>query len=467
MVQLILLLHTEEGNFIRIKELLGRQLKKSGKTIFNISQESLATFREQFHNHFQKEFLIRQSHQMKRNFISGIRRISFKSPQTMFCAGLIITCTLVGAVFIKGPANTGNLNVNTAFADGNACALTVNDKILAIMASPGEVDQVLAKYLNTKTQPSEENLVKSAAFVDRIDKISITAQPEEIKSADEVLSLLTQGNEIVTNYTIKENDSLWLIARNNDMLTKEVLSANSSLTEDSTLQPGQVIKLAKTLPYISIKFEGEKTVAQVVPFDVQSTIDRTLNAGATVIKQEGKDGSKTVTYSYAQTNDKITEKKVIKEEITAQPVKQIVAMGPSRVAIATIAYEASRGSGSASGLSSPLQGPINSYYGYRWGGFHNGVDIGGDTGQPYAAAASGKVISAGWSGGYGYMILIDHGDGVETRYAHSSKLAVSAGQSVKKGQVIGYVGRTGNATGPHLHFEVIINGGTVNPLKYI
>lgn len=455
----------EEGTFIRIKELLISQLKKSCTTFFDIARNSCIDFKKELQKDFQKESLLKQYNQLKMDFVTSLRRLSWRSPQTMFCTGLIVTCTLAAAVFIQNPVGVSALN--SSFQDGNACALTVNDKVMAIMASPGEVDQVLESYIKVETQPSDKNIVKSTSFVDKVDKIAINAQPEDIKSVQEVLSMLSQGNNIVMNYTIKQNDSLWLIARKNDMLTKEVLASNSNLTEDSTLKPGQVIKLAKTLPFISVKFEGEKTVDQVVPFDVQSTIDKKLSVGSTIVKQEGKDGSKTVTYSYVQTNNKVASKTVLKETVTSEPVNQIVAMGPSRAAIATVAYEASRGSGSISGLSNPLSGPINSYYGYRWGGFHNGVDIGGDTGEPYAAAASGKVISAGWAGGYGYMILIDHGNGVETRYAHSSRLAVSAGQNVKKGQIIGYVGSTGNATGPHLHFEIIINGGTVNPLKYI
>ncbi|MDI6880631.1 MAG: M23 family metallopeptidase, partial [Desulfitobacteriaceae bacterium] len=83
------------------------------------------------------------------------------------------------------------------------------------------------------------------------------------------------------------------------------------------------------------------------------------------------------------------------------------------------------------------------------------------------AAAAGTVVSAGWDGGYGKMILIDHGNGVMTRYAHSSQLLVSVGQRVAKGQTIGLVGVTGNTTGPHLHFEVISNGSTLNPLSYL
>ena len=115
---------------------------------------------------------------------------------------------------------------------------------------------------------------------------------------------------------------------------------------------------------------------------------------------------------------------------------------------------------------------ITSYFGYRvhpiYGNtrFHSGIDIGASYGAPIYAAESGRVILASWYDGYGYCIVIDHGDGVSTLYAHCSSIIVREGQYVSKGTIIGYVGSTGNSTGPHLHFEVRINGNPVNPLNY-
>ena len=96
---------------------------------------------------------------------------------------------------------------------------------------------------------------------------------------------------------------------------------------------------------------------------------------------------------------------------------------------------------------------------------HNGVDVAAPHGAPIVAAASGRVVSAGWSGGYGRRIAIQHGDGLQTTYAHMSRMAVAPGASVRQGQVIGYVGSSGLSTGPHLHYEVHRNGRLVNPLS--
>jgi murein DD-endopeptidase MepM/ murein hydrolase activator NlpD len=122
---------------------------------------------------------------------------------------------------------------------------------------------------------------------------------------------------------------------------------------------------------------------------------------------------------------------------------------------------------SSSGLIWPVNGPVTSPFGYRWGRLHAGIDIGVPYGTPIHAAASGTVVLAGWVGGYGNYTCIDHGGGMATCYAHQSSFAVSTGEHVTQGQVIGYVGSTGHSFGPHLHFEVRINGNPVDPLGYL
>jgi murein DD-endopeptidase MepM/ murein hydrolase activator NlpD len=140
------------------------------------------------------------------------------------------------------------------------------------------------------------------------------------------------------------------------------------------------------------------------------------------------------------------------------------------------APSASSGAGSGSGSAStpaasggyawPMCAPVTSEYGPRWGRVHRGIDQGASTGTPIGAAKAGTVIFAGWQGGYGNLTLIDHG-GAVTAYAHQTRFAVGQGTRVSQGQTIGYVGSTGNSTGPHLHLEIRINGSAVNPRQYL
>jgi murein DD-endopeptidase MepM/ murein hydrolase activator NlpD len=122
---------------------------------------------------------------------------------------------------------------------------------------------------------------------------------------------------------------------------------------------------------------------------------------------------------------------------------------------------------SAAGFIWPVNGPVTSGFGERWGRMHEGIDIGVGYGTPIHAAASGRVVYAGWMDGYGNLVAIDHGRGISTAYGHQSSIAVGNGQTVSQGQVIGYVGCTGHCFGPHLHFEVRINGAPVDPLGYL
>jgi len=118
-------------------------------------------------------------------------------------------------------------------------------------------------------------------------------------------------------------------------------------------------------------------------------------------------------------------------------------------------------------LGWPVSGPVTSGFGMRWGRMHEGIDIAVATGTPVRASAAGTVIQAGWLGGYGILVVVDHGGGLSTAYAHNSSFASSVGQTVVAGEVVAYSGNTGNSSGPHVHFEVRVNGSAVDPLGYL
>ena len=125
------------------------------------------------------------------------------------------------------------------------------------------------------------------------------------------------------------------------------------------------------------------------------------------------------------------------------------------------------GAPSAAGFIWPVNGPVVSGFGMRWGRMHEGIDIAAPSGTPIYAAAAGTVIHAGWLGGYGNLVVVDHGNGLSTAYAHASAILVGLGQQVSQGETLSLVGSTGNSSGPHLHFEVRVNGSAVDPLFYL
>ena len=125
------------------------------------------------------------------------------------------------------------------------------------------------------------------------------------------------------------------------------------------------------------------------------------------------------------------------------------------------------GAPSAAGLIWPVDGIVVSGFGMRWGRMHEGIDVTASTGTPVRAAAAGTIIHAGWLGGYGNLVVVDHGNGLATAYAHASAILVVVGQQVGQGEMVSLVGSTGNSSGPHLHFEVRVNGVAVDPLLYL
>ncbi|MBC7323857.1 MAG: peptidoglycan DD-metalloendopeptidase family protein, partial [Moorella sp. (in: Bacteria)] len=175
--------------------------------------------------------------------------------------------------------------------------------------------------------------------------------------------------------------------------------------------------------------------------------------------RQGSEGERLVTYQIVTRNGTQVEKKVIEQQVLKEPVTKIVERG-TRVVLASR-------SGGSGRLAWPIQGTITSPYGYRGREFHTGLDIAGSIGEPVGAAEDGTVTFVGYDGGYGRMIAIDHGGGLVTRYAHLSGYNVRSGQQVSRGQVIGYVGVSGRTTGPHLHFEVLVNGSFRNPYEFL
>ena len=122
---------------------------------------------------------------------------------------------------------------------------------------------------------------------------------------------------------------------------------------------------------------------------------------------------------------------------------------------------------SSAGFVWPVHGVLTSSFGWRWGRMHEGIDIAVPSGTSVVAVTSGTVIVAGWTGGYGNLVVVDHGNGTATAYAHNTSVAARVGQQVAQGQLIAYSGSTGNSTGPHVHFEVRVNGSPADPLGYL
>jgi len=209
-----------------------------------------------------------------------------------------------------------------------------------------------------------------------------------------------------------------------------------------------------------VKATGTKTVE--IPYDTDYVDTDLRVAGYEKVVTAGANGVGIENYAYVYHDDVLVEETYLSTEVIEKPTNEIVERG---------ALNADKTVNSLGILASPYHGRISSGYGYREDGFHDGIDIIAISGSCYGhdvyAAMNGTVIQACYSSGLGNNVKIDNGNGIIITYAHLSKILVTKGQTVKTGDVVGQIGATGRATGPHLHFSVEDHGKSVNPLLYL
>lgn len=202
-----------------------------------------------------------------------------------------------------------------------------------------------------------------------------------------------------------------------------------------------------------------------IPFKTVTTKTTAKLAGYNKVTKAGVKGTKEETHDIVYLNGKVTQDKLVSTLVTKEAVNEVVTVG-----VGKSYYTQSEKMASSHGFVWPLNKNVRAQFiTAYWGDGrnHKGLDICSPYGTATYAVKDGTVEFAGWYGGYGYSIVINHGNGLKTRYAHSSKLLVKAGEKVTAGQTIALVGSTGNSTGNHLHFEVLLNGRQVNPYPYL
>jgi murein DD-endopeptidase MepM/ murein hydrolase activator NlpD/phosphosulfolactate phosphohydrolase-like enzyme len=334
--------------------------------------------------------------------------------------------------------------------------VSVNGNEVVALASEedarGALSDLRAEYIRTVigAQASvEEVLIKEQ--IDFQEKVVPTSM---FRRRSEAAQVLSRGTDRTLNYVVQRGDSLWDIARRNNLSVDDLIESNPGVKPD-LIQIGQNINLIVPQPYVTLTSKEIVVSTVSIPYSVEVSQDSEMWPWQEKVTQAGKNGQKEVIEEISRENGKIVSRAKVSEKILSYPVTKKVIRGSKQVP--------AMGSGS---MVWPVQGTITSKFGYRWGSFHKGVDIGAPTGTEVLAADSGMVTSAGWNGGYGNCVKIDHGGGKVTLYAHLSKMAVATGATVEKGQVIGYVGSTGVSTGPHLHFEVHVDGVAKDPLSY-
>lgn len=293
-----------------------------------------------------------------------------------------------------------------------------------------------------------------------------------IENTDDIVSgsALTVNGEIIA--CVESNDLNSLLEAKRTAYYVEGAENSASFVEDVKVESGYYLKddiqdtaiVTDIINGLQVKTVSTVVTDTAIAFKTQKVNTDTQNLGYYAVTTKGKNGLSRKTEVVESLNGEVNSRTELSYEVISEPVTQVITVGTAPVIISAT----EKANISSAGFICPLSKGkfvISAYYGD--GRNHKGIDLAANRGVAIFAAASGKVTYAGYDGDYGYNVVIDHGNGFSTRYAHASALCVSKGQTVSQGDMIAAVGSTGYSTGNHLHFEVIVNGTRVNPAPYI
>lgn len=305
--------------------------------------------------------------------------------------------------------------------------------------------------LANPTRVGYQKGILSMEFVEIVEVYENYVDADELSDIDEEVIEVTKEKESNKIYVVERGDCLSVIAMDHDTTVSSIMALNK-LEDADRIREGQELIIAVPEPDLKIRL----TLGEVYEED--------YNADPIIIKNDSWYTTKQVVHEEGTTGHRERNDVVVYEngmEISREMIYEniMVKSEPAVVEQGTIIPPT---------YIKPLAGgTFTSGYGPRWGRVHKGVDWACPVGTTVYASCGGTVIQASYNGGYGNNVVISHPDGRMTRYAHNSKLLVKVGQKVTQGQPIALSGNTGRSTGPHVHFELYINGTAVNPLKYI
>lgn len=338
-----------------------------------------------------------------------------------------------------------------------AAAININGQKVTVVGSRTLAESVINRIKNDYIATGKNIVVEKSELAEKVEITEEFVLPESITSAEDAYLLLKQGTKEMKTHKVTNGESLWTIAPKYGLTVDDLIAANPTINPDR-LQLGQVINLVVAKPYLTVITTERQTNKEAIKFATKVEYDKKMSSWESKVKQKGIPGEKEIVVRIVRQNGQEIERQVLSQKVLKEPTAQVVVRGTNTTV-------AARGTGRFV-WPLPVAGQLTSVFGYRGREFHPAIDLATKTGTPVQAADSGTVVKAGWDGGYGYLVIVDHGNGVTTRYAHLSKIAVRPGQKVDKGNVIGYSGNSGRSTGPHLHFEIRQNGMPVNPLNF-
>lgn len=351
-----------------------------------------------------------------------------------------------------------------------ASGLFIDQKFYGALTDRAVLDTLVE---NLRTSQDNGTEVKPSSFAQKVKIVDGAYPTETLSNIATIEASLKDGRVEPMYYTVQNGDSLIGIARKNGLTLAKLREYNPAYKDSDVIHAGDLLVVKQSSALLQVKTYRQATYTESIPFETKVYFDSNHYSDEQRVAVKGKNGSREVTAEIEYTDGVETARKELKSTVLTAPVTQ-------RLQIGSIKGSRPQGSGIPTGTFTwplPYFRTITSYYGARWGTVHQGIDISGYNvyGASIVAADGGTVVAVnktstwgtGMFAGYGYAVIIDHGNGLRTLYAHCSRILVNAGDKVSKGQTIARVGNTGMSTGPHLHFEVRRNNSRVNPLPYL
>ncbi|MCR5675411.1 MAG: peptidoglycan DD-metalloendopeptidase family protein [Lachnospiraceae bacterium] len=296
-------------------------------------------------------------------------------------------------------------------------------------------------------------------FADRIEVVEAYLPESELTDVQTAIDEVTKDKETPQIYEVKSGDSLSVIAERFGLTVETILSMNEALeNEATTIRPEDEIIVTVPEPELSVRYETTEYIEEAYEAEPVIVPNDEWYSNKSVTLQEPSSGYHKIIAKTTYLNNSSVSREVVKEEVTWEPVPKIIERGTKAPPTYIKPISGGRMSSGFGRRSQPKKGAST---------YHKGIDWATPVGTAVVASSSGVVTKAGWGSGYGYVVYIAHPDGKVTRYGHLSKILVKSGQSVSQGQKIALSGNTGVSTGPHIHFEILVNGAQVNPLKYL
>lgn len=342
--------------------------------------------------------------------------------------------------------------------------------VIATVRNEGVFETAKSIALEHIESKNADGAIKTPGFImtltvsDRLDS-AVALADSIIENTNDIIkasALVVNGEQIACG---EAEELRKCLEESRTRFEVEGAECESVFTDDVRLEDGYYLKseisnsaeLKAAAEAIGVKTVSLITTDTEIPFSEETVKTSKESVGYSKVTTEGQNGISRKTESVESLNGEEVSRTELSEEVIKEPVTEVTTVGTAKTSAQKNA-----------GFICPLKSgcfTVTAYYGD--GRSHKGIDLAADKGTSICAVADGTVTYAGYDGDYGYNVVIDHGNGIKTRYAHASSLCVSKGQRVFQGTVIAYVGSTGYSTGNHLHFEVIVNGSRVNPAGYI